>query len=138
MEDGRVCSELLRQLALSDHRAEVNVITMDETLEDDDDDAESVMCRHVGDDDEDMRLTRGGSPPPSLNLILVMNMNLKVVLCDCGKAYKLPEELLGRACVEEDETASSASTAVLYEDEDEQQDKTTTQLVAFKDGKERY
>ena len=47
------------------------------------------------DDDDDGgeehgHLTQGTCVTP-LNLILVMNMNVKVVLCDCGKAYKLPD-----------------------------------------------
>ena len=25
------------------------------------------------------------------NLVLVMNLNVRVVLCDCGQAYKLPQ-----------------------------------------------
>lgn len=67
----------------------------EDALDDDDDDEVVRRMRMAGADDdyddearERARLTRGDSPP--LNLILVMNMNLRVALCDCGKAYKLP------------------------------------------------
>ena len=36
----------------------------------------------------------GGNVEAGFNLILVVNLNMKVVLCDCGRAYKVPEDFV--------------------------------------------
>ena len=43
-----------------------------------------------GEEDEDCELAPSIASS-SLNLILVTNLNIRVVLCDCGRAYRIPD-----------------------------------------------
>ena len=60
-----------------------------------------------------------------LNVILILSLNLKVVLCDCGRAYKVPEDEMSSALVRpSDLKATSKEEKVVLDLEDE-----TTKLV---------
>lgn len=111
----------------------VNLLGEDDDEEELDDDGE----------EEHGSLTRGIMP---LNLILVMNMNVKVVLCDCGKAYKLPDVISSAASCGNKENAAEmggsivdCTTSTNNRKPGCEKEQLLTEIVCIKDGlKVRY
>jgi hypothetical protein len=80
-------------------------------------------------DDEDCELAPSVASS-NLNLILVTNLNIRVVLCDCGRAYRVPDE---RAAAEDTNNEPNNNNVTQY------CEFTETAVVTLPDAlKERY
>ena len=76
------------------------------------------------DDDDDGRGGQGGGgeedkEDSNMNLILVTNLNVRVVVCDCGRGYKIPE--VTEVAENEKEAAEpNNNCVVIFPDNDDQ------------------
>ena len=81
----------------------------EELCEDDEDDEDVLAAATASLDDDEVAIVNDS------NIVLLLNMNLKVVLCDCGRAYKIQDD---------DEVLSQLSqetgTVVIMDKDDEE------------------
>ena len=83
------------------------------------DSAADLLMDNCDDDDDGGGGGGGGEEDkedPNMNLILVTNLNVRVVVCDCGRGYKIPE-----VAVNEKEAAEpNNNCVVVFPDNDDE------------------
>ena len=57
----------------------------------------------------------------NMNLILVTNLNVRVVVCDCGRGYKIPEVNEVGEVIEKEAAEPNNNCVVVIPDEDDEE-----------------
>ena len=86
-------------------------------------DSSDLLMDNCDDDDDAEGGGGGDKEEASMNLILVTNLNVRVVVCDCGRGYKIPQVTeVGGEIIDKEAAEPNNNCVVVIPDDDDDDD----------------